>query len=157
MLQESKQSSQTTGTKEIPSGRPKRNSQQYDNIAEKYNQYKRKLSPRRKYCSLQSANLRSTVITLLHKGHPVINKTKKHPAKGNVTAVTTSDNRRIHRKLISIPMKSFEQKSSNRGTGSRGPEGRFARKDDKAPTTPEISTLQGNQTDTSPEILAIKQ
>ena len=46
--------------------------------------------------------------------------------------VTTSDKRILHSKLISKPIKPFQQESSNRGTGQRGPDGRFARREDKA-------------------------
>ena len=52
---------------------------QYDNIPEEYNQYKRKLSTRYGLVFFEEkiivpAYLRTTVITLLHKGHPAINK-----------------------------------------------------------------------------------
>ena len=52
---------------------------QYDNIPEEYNQYKRKLSTRYGLVFFEEiiivpTNLRTTVITLLHKGHPAINK-----------------------------------------------------------------------------------
>ena len=52
---------------------------QFDSIPEEYNQYKRKLSTRYGLVFFEEkiivpANLRTTVITLLHKGHPTINK-----------------------------------------------------------------------------------
>ena len=52
---------------------------QYDNIPEEYNQYKRKLSTRYGLVFFEEkivvpTNLRTTVITLLHKGHRAINK-----------------------------------------------------------------------------------
>ena len=52
---------------------------QYDNIPEEYNQYKRNLSTRYGLVFFEEkiivpANLRTTVISLLHKGHPAINK-----------------------------------------------------------------------------------
>ena len=52
---------------------------QYDNIPEEYNGYKRKLSTRYGLVFFEEkiivpANLRTTVITLLLKGHPAINK-----------------------------------------------------------------------------------
>ena len=47
--------------------------------------------------------------------------------------------------------KSTKTENSNRGTGPRGPDGRFSRKEDKPPTTPELSQSQEEQLDTSPE------
>ena len=52
---------------------------QYDNIPKEYNQYKRKLSTRYELVFFEEkilvpANLPTTVITLLHKRHPAINK-----------------------------------------------------------------------------------
>ena len=52
---------------------------QYDSIPEEYNQYKRKLSTRYGLVFFEEeiispANLRTTVITLLHKCHPAIDK-----------------------------------------------------------------------------------
>ena len=52
---------------------------QHDSIPEEYNQYKRKLSTRYGLVFFEEkiivpANLRTTVISLLHKGHPAINK-----------------------------------------------------------------------------------
>ena len=52
---------------------------QYDSIPEEYNQYKRNLSTRYGLVFFEEkiivpANLRTTVISLLHKGHPAINK-----------------------------------------------------------------------------------
>ena len=71
--------------------------------------------------------------------------------KGTNHTVTTFENKFIHRKLISKPITPFEQETSNRGTGPRGPDGRFARKEDKSPATPEQSQSQDEQLDTSPE------
>ena len=53
--------------------------QQYDNIPDKYCLYKKKLSTRYGLVFFEDKiivplNLRTTVISLLHKGHPVINK-----------------------------------------------------------------------------------
>ena len=59
--------------------------------------------------------------------------------KGTNHAITTADNRTIHRKLISKSITPFEQEPSNRGTETRGPGGQFARKGDKTPTTPDRS------------------
>ena len=56
--------------------------------------------------------------------------------KGTNHTVTTADIRIIHRRLISKPNTQFEQEPSNRGSGPRGPDGRFARKEDKTPATP---------------------
>ena len=52
---------------------------QHDNIPEEYSQYKRKLSTRYGLVFFEEkiivpTNLRTTVITLLHKGHPAISK-----------------------------------------------------------------------------------
>ena len=71
--------------------------------------------------------------------------------KGTNHTITTADNKIIHRKLISNPIKPFEQEPSNRGTGPRGPDGRFARKESKSPETPRKSQSQEDQLDTSPE------
>ena len=65
--------------------------------------------------------------------------------------LTTADNKIIHRKLISKPIKPFEQEPSNRGTGPREPDGRFARKESKSPDTPRKSQSQDDQLYTSPE------
>ena len=43
---------------------------------------------------------------------------------GTKHTVTTSDNKRIHRKLISKPNNTFEQEPTNRGTCQRGQNGR---------------------------------
>ena len=59
--------------------------------------------------------------------------------KGTDHTVTTADNKIIHRKPISKPITPFEQKPSNKGTGPRGPDGQFARKEDKTPVTPNLS------------------
>ena len=64
--------------------------------------------------------------------------------------MTTSDNKIIHRKLISKPIITFEQEPTNRGTGPRGPDGRFARKQDKSKHSPEKSPSE-EDLDTSPE------
>ena len=64
--------------------------------------------------------------------------------------MTTSDKKIFHRKLISKPINTFEQEPTNRGTGPRGPDGRFARKPKKATTTPEKSQSE-EDLDTSPE------
>ena len=53
--------------------------QQYDNIPDEYNLYKKKLSTRYRLVFFEDKiivpiNLRTTVISLLHKGHPAINK-----------------------------------------------------------------------------------
>ena len=56
---------------------------------------------------------------------------------GTKHTVTTSDNKIIHRKLIINSINSFEQELTNRGTGPRGPDGRFAKKQTKTNTTPE--------------------
>ena len=69
---------------------------------------------------------------------------------GTKHTVTTSDNKIIHRKLISKPINTFEQEPTNRGTGPRGPDGRFARKQDKSKHSPEKS-LSEEDLDTSPE------
>ena len=71
--------------------------------------------------------------------------------KGTDHTVTTADNKIIHRKIISKPITPFEQEPSNRGTGPRGPDGRFARKEDKTPVTPEPFQSEEEQWDTSPE------
>ena len=71
--------------------------------------------------------------------------------KGTDHTVTTADNKILHRKLISKPITPFEQEPSNRGTGPRGPDGRFARKEDKTPVTPEPFQSQEEQWDTNPE------
>ena len=55
---------------------------------------------------------------------------------GTKHTLTTSDNKIIHRKLISKPIITFEQEPTNRGTGPRGPDGRFARKQDKSKHSP---------------------
>ena len=62
--------------------------------------------------------------------------------KGTNHTVTTAGNKIIHRKLTFKPITPFEQGTSNRGTGPRGPDGRFARKEDKSPATPEPSQSQ---------------
>ena len=69
---------------------------------------------------------------------------------GTEHTVTTSDNKIIHRKLISKPINTFEQEPTNRGTGPRGPDGRFSRKQDKTKQSPEKSPLE-EDLDTSPE------
>ena len=69
---------------------------------------------------------------------------------GTKHTVTTSDNNIIHRKLISKPIITFEQEPTNRGTGPRGPDGRFARKQDKSKHSPEKSPSE-KDLDTSPE------
>ena len=69
---------------------------------------------------------------------------------GTKHTVTTSDNKIIHRKLISKPIITFEQEPTNRGTGPRGPDGRFARKQDKSKHSPEKSPSE-EDLDTSPE------
>ena len=71
--------------------------------------------------------------------------------KGTNHTITTADYKTIHRKLISKPIKPFEQEPSNRGTGPRGPERQFARKESKSPDTPRKSQSQDDQLDTSPE------
>ena len=53
---------------------------------------------------------------------------KLQTVKGTNHTVTTAENKTIHRKLISKPITPFEQETSNRGTGPRGPDGRFAAK-----------------------------
>ena len=68
---------------------------------------------------------------------------------GTKHILTTWDNKIIHPKVISKPNNTFEQQPTNRGTGPRGPDGRFARKTNKAPATPETS--QSEDLDTSPE------
>ena len=72
--------------------------------------------------------------------------------KGTNHTVTTADNRIFHRKLISQPMTPFKEEPSNRGTGPRGPDGRFARKEDNTQATPDRSPLQDGPTDTSPDL-----
>ena len=69
---------------------------------------------------------------------------------GTKHTVTTADNKIIHRKLICKPINTFEQEPTNRGTGPRGPDGRFARKQDKSEHSPEKS-LSEEDLDTSPE------
>ena len=69
---------------------------------------------------------------------------------GTKHTVTTSDNKISHRKLISKPNITFEQEPTNRGTGPRGPDGRFARKQDKSKHSPEKSPSE-EDLDTSPE------
>ena len=74
--------------------------------------------------------------------------------KGTDHTVTTADNKIIHRKLISKPNTPFEQEPSNRGTGPTGPDGRFARKEDRTPATPPLPEpfqSKEQQWDTSPE------
>ena len=63
--------------------------------------------------------------------------------KGTNHTVTTAENKIIHRKLINQPITPFEQETSNRGIEPRGPDGRFARKEDKSPATHEPSQSQG--------------
>ena len=58
---------------------------------------------------------------------------------GTKHTVTTSDIKTIHRKLISKPIITFEQEPTNGGTGPRGPDGRFARKQDKSKHSTEKS------------------
>ena len=72
--------------------------------------------------------------------------------KGTNHTVSTADNRIIHRKLISKPTTPFEQEPYNRGTGRRGPDGRFARKGDQTPATRDRSPLQDDPLDTSPKL-----
>ena len=69
---------------------------------------------------------------------------------GTKHTVTTLDNKIIHRKLISKPINTFEQEPTNRGTGARGLDGRFAKKQTKANNTLKKSQSQ-EDTDTSPE------
>ena len=71
--------------------------------------------------------------------------------KGTNHTVTTAENKIIHRKLISKPITPFEQETSNRRTGPRGPDRRFARKEDKSPATHEPSQSQDEQSNSSPE------
>ena len=52
--------------------------------------------------------------------------------------------------MINKPSITFEQEPTNRGTGPRGPDGRFARKQDKSKHSPEKSPSEEDQ-DTSPE------
>ena len=52
--------------------------------------------------------------------------------------------------MISKPIITFEQEPTNRGTGPRGPDGRFARKQDKSKHSPEKSPSE-EDLDTSPE------
>ena len=69
---------------------------------------------------------------------------------GTKQTVTTSDNKIIHRKLLSKPIITFEQEPTNGGTGPRGPDGRFARKQDKSKQSPEKSRSEEGL-ETSPE------
>ena len=70
--------------------------------------------------------------------------------------MTTLDNKIIHRKLISKPIITFEQEPTNRGTGPRRPDGRFAKKQTKTNNTPRKSQSE-EDTDTSPEPPTTKQ
>ena len=70
--------------------------------------------------------------------------------------VTTLGNKIIHRKLISKPNNTFEQEPTNRGTGTRGPDGRFAKKRTKTNNNPRKSHTE-EDTDTSPEPPTIKR
>ena len=58
---------------------------------------------------------------------------------GSKHTVTTSHIRIIHRKFSSKPVNTFEQEPTNRGTGPRGTDERFARTANKATATPEKS------------------
>ena len=78
----------------------------------------------------------TTSVDCIRYGASNWNKQHAVNIEGTNHAVTTSDNRIIHRKLIGKPVKTCKQEPSNRGTGPRGPDRRFASKEDKAPTTP---------------------
>ena len=92
---------------------------------------------KRKFESPHSENLQSAVTGTKH-------------------TVTILDNKIIHRKLISKPINTFEQEPTNRGTGPRGPDGRFAKKQTKTNNTPRKSQSE-EDTDTSPEPPTIKR
>ena len=77
--------------------------------------------------------------------------------KGTNHIVTTSDNRPFYRKLVSKPIKLFEQETSNKSTGRRVRDETFVRKEDKVPVALEQSPLLENQTDTSPELPAAEK
>ena len=50
---------------------------------------------------------------------------------GTNQTVTTPNGRKIHRKLISKPIETFNEETNNRGTGPHGPDGRFIRSPSK--------------------------
>ena len=61
--------------------------------------------------------------------------------------VTTADNRILHRKHISKPISEITQEPNNRGTGQRGPDGRFT----KSPRTFTIHDSDSESENTEPE------
>ena len=75
---------------------------------------------------------------------------------GTKHTVTTLDNNIIHRELISKPINTFDQEPTNRGTGPRGPDERFAKKQTKTNNNPRKSQSE-EDTDTSPEPPTIKR
>ena len=66
---------------------------------------------------------------------------------GTNHTVTTADNKILHRKNISKPISDITQKPNNRGTGLRGPDGRFT----KSPRTFNIHDPDSESEDTQPE------
>ena len=76
---------------------------------------------------------------------------------GTKHTVTTLDNKIFHRKLISKPIITFEEEPTNGGTGTRGPDGRFAKKQTKTNNTPQkipIRRRYGHQPKTSHHLAA---
>ena len=66
---------------------------------------------------------------------------------GTNHTVTTADNKIIHRKNISKAVSEITQEPNNRGTGPRGPDGRFT----KSPRTFNVHDTDSESEDTEPE------
>ena len=76
----------------------------------------------------------------------LIQKKTQLAISGTNHTVTTADNKIIHRKNISKPVSEI-QEPNNRGTGPRGPDGRFT----KSPRTFNIQDPDNESEDTEPE------
>ena len=85
----------------------------------------------------------------------------KQQSWGTKYTVSFSDNKIFHSKRISKPIESIEREPTNRGTGPRGPYGRFSRKETKLkrqpPLTPERCQLQEESAVISPEAPSCKR
>ena len=81
----------------------------------------------------------------------LIRKKTQLAISGTNHTVTTVDNKIIHRKNISKPVSEITQEPNNRGTGPRGPDGRFT----KSPRTFNIHDSDSESEDTEPESPAV--
>ena len=65
---------------------------------------------------------------------------------GTKHTVTTSNERILHRKMISQPISDFAHEQNNRGIGQRGPDGRFIRSPSKEKRTMVIESDTESET-----------